>query len=281
MTPLKAFKIKNSIAIILLLSVSAFAQTSLNEKISVPFSEPDRPGYIEVGLVHGSITVTAYNGKEIIIEAKARSQRGHKSRRHSDKGSRGMLRLNAVSTGLSVEEQHNKMSIGAASHVRAVDIKLQVPRKTSLALSTVNDGDIFVEGVEGELELNNVNGEIKVKDVSGTVLSNTTNGDVTVTFKKITPNKPLSFVSFNGDVDVTFPGDINAELKLKSEHGDIFTDYEITLEERRNVTREDRRDEGGKFQLEIESAMYGKVGKGGPEYHFSTYNGKIFIRKGK
>lgn len=45
-----------------------------------------------------------------------------------------------------------------------------------------------------------MNGEIKALNVSGAVLSNTMNGDVTVTFDMIVPDKPMSFVSFNGDI---------------------------------------------------------------------------------
>lgn len=260
------------------------AQTSAGDKISVPFSDPSRPGFIELGLVGGSITVKGYDGKEVLIEAKTRGQNvgkhKHKSKDGDQQGkARGMIRLNIASTGLSVEEENNQMSISAESHIRSVDFVLQVPQQTSLQLSTVNDGDIFVEGVTGELELSNVNGGIKAHNIAGAVLSNTTNGDISVTFSKTLPDKPMSFVSFNGDVDVTFPGPINAEFKLKTQSGEIYTDFEIELEERSKVTREDNRRQGGQFRLEIESAMYAKVGKGGPEYYFSTYNGKIYIRK--
>ncbi len=272
-------KYSNSTLILVLLACKLlFAQTSAGDKISVPFSDPDRPGFLEAGLVHGSITIKGYDGKEVIIEAKSRAKRIDK---RSRRNSKGMMRLNVVSTGLSVEEQNNRMNISTDSHARTIDLVLQVPLKTSLQLSTVNSGDIYVENIQGELELNNVNGEIKALNISGAVLSNTTNGDVTVIFNKISPDKPMSFVSFNGDVDITFPDLVNADLKLKTEHGEIYTDFEINLEERSKVTKEDSRKEGGKFRLEIESALYGKIGKGGPEYHFSTYNGKIFIRRRK
>ncbi len=252
-----------------------FAQGS--DKVSVPFSEPSRPGFIEVGLINGSIKVVGYNGKEVMIEASNRSE----SSDSRGNGGKGMKRLSISSTGLEVEEQYNKMSISAGSHMRSIDIKLKVPYNTSLQLSTVNDGDISVENVTGEIEVNNVNGEIMALNISGSVVANSTNGDVVITFKKVTPDKPMSFASFNGNVDVTFVGNIKADVKIKSEHGEIFSDYDVTLSEKTNLIKKDNRSKGGKFHLQMESLIYGQINGGGPEYYFSTFNGEIFIKKGK
>lgn len=263
-----------ALSLVFLFSVS-FAQGS--DKVSVPFSEPSRPGFIEVGLINGSIKVVGYNGKEVMIEAINRTD----EEEEEESGTRGMKRLNISSTGLEVEEQYNKMSISAESHSRSIDINLKVPVNTSLQLSTINDGDIFVENIAGEIEINNVNGEIKALNISGSVVANTTNGDIVVTFKKITPDKPMSFASFNGDVDITFAGNIKADVKIKSEQGEIFSDYDVKLSEKTNLLKEDNRGKGGKFRLKMESFIYGKINGGGPEYYFSTFNGEIFIRKGK
>jgi len=252
-----------------------------SDKISVPFSEPSRPGFIEVDLISGSIKVIGYKGKEVMIEAVHRTEEDDDGEHEHDRRNKGMKRLSRTSTGLEVEEQYNQMSISAGSHYRTIDINLKVPVNTSLQLSTVNNGDVFVENIIGEVEINNVNGEIKAMNISGSVVANTTNGDVVVTFKKVTPDKPMSFASFNGDVDITFVGNLKADVKIKSEHGELFSDYDVTLAEKTNMIKEDNRGRGGKFRLKMESYIYGQINGGGPEYYFSTFNGEIFIRKGK
>jgi len=131
------------------------------------------------------------------------------------------------------------------------------------------------------MELDNTNGDIEAQNISGVVVANTTNGKVVVTFNKITPDKPMSFVSFNGNVDVTFPSAIKADVKMKSEQGEIYSDFEIKLEERSRIIQEDTRSRGGKYRVKVESTIFGTVNGGGPEYHFSTYNGDIYIRKQK
>ncbi|MCH8982183.1 hypothetical protein IH922_09220 [candidate division KSB1 bacterium] len=260
----------------LLFVTFAFSQDQPVDRVSLTFSDPSRPGFIKVSLTNGSITVKGYEGDEIIVEARTRTRRYS---RRSKRNSEGLKRVAITSTGLSVEEERNYMTISASSHQRTVDIDIKVPKKTSLKLSTVNSGHIEVEGIEGEIELNNVNGSIKAINISGSVVANTTNGKVEVFFDKITSDKPMSFVSFNGRVDVTFPPDIKANVKMKSEQGEVYSDFDIKLEDKPRLIREDRRKRGGKIKVKIESSIYGTINGGGPEFYFSTYNGSIYIRK--
>ncbi len=262
----------------LLFVTFAFSQDQPVDRVSLTFSDPSRPGFIKVGLTNGSITVKGYDGDEIIIEARTRTRRYSKG---SKRNSEGLKRVAITSTGLSVEEERNRMTVSASSHRRTIDINIKVPRKTSLKLSAVNSGHIEVEDIEGEIELNNVNGSIKAINISGSVVANTTNGKVEVFFDKITSDKPMSFVSFNGRVDVTFPDDLKANVKMKSEQGEVYSDFDIKLEDKPRLIREDTRKRGGKIKVKIESSIYGTINGGGPEFYFSTYNGSIYIRKNR
>ena len=65
---MKTIKMISTIAIAILLSTKAWAQDSGKEQLVVPLSDPGKPYKLEVGLVDGSITVTGYEGKDIIID---------------------------------------------------------------------------------------------------------------------------------------------------------------------------------------------------------------------
>ncbi len=264
------------ITLTFVLTSAAFSQDQPVDRVSLTFSDPSRSGFIKASLINGSITVKGYDGDEIIVEARTRTR---KYSRRSSRNSEGLKRVAITSTGLSVEEERNRMTMSASSHQRTVDIDIKVPKITSLKLSTINSGHIEVENMEGEIELNNVNGSIKAINISGSVVANTTNGKVEVFFDRITSDKPMSFVSFNGRVDVTFPGNIKANVKMKSEQGEVYSDFDIKLEDKPRLIREDTRKRGGKIKVKIESSIYGTINGGGPEYHFSTYNGSIYIRK--
>src|SRR6202011_3899496 len=45
-----------------------------SDKVSVTLSDPARPALVKAGLISGGITVKAYDGKEVIVEARVRNR---------------------------------------------------------------------------------------------------------------------------------------------------------------------------------------------------------------
>lgn len=250
------------------------------DRLAVKFTNPDKPGFIEVGLVNGGVTVEGYNGNEVIIEAQSRTREivTDEKKRKVD----GMKRIPITTTGLSVEEDENRMEISVESWRRTIDLKLRVPFNTSMKVNCVNAGDIFIQNVNGEFDINNVNGKVTLQDVSGSVMAHALNKDLVVTFKKIDPEKAMSFSTLNGDVDVTFPENLKANVKLKSDNGEIYSDFEIKLDATpREVVEENNRGKSGKYRVKIDHTVQGKINGGGPEFQFTTFNGDVIIRMKK
>jgi DUF4097 and DUF4098 domain-containing protein YvlB len=137
-----------------------------------------------------------------------------------------------------------------------------------------------VTGVNGDHEIENSNGAIRLTDVSGSVVAHTLNGGVTASLGHITGNKPMSFTSLNGKVDVTLPADTKARLRLKSDNGSIYSDFDVKLEADTNKpVVEDSRGKDGKYKISVDRAVTGTINGGGPEYTFQTMNGNILIHK--
>ena len=191
----------------------------------------------------------------------------------------GMRRL-AQQPSLSVEERNNRMEIIAASGMVAVDMEILVPARTNLQLSTVNNGDINVEGIDGELEIGNVNGSITLKSVSGSVVAHTVNGKVLADLTRVTPQKPMAFTSLNGVVDITLPPSVKANLKLRTDNGSVYTDFELKTLSQSAPVVEDTRSAGGRYRVEVNRVIYGSVNGGGPDVEMRTFNGNIYVRKG-
>ena len=252
------------------------AQEAGSDRVTVPFSDASKPRSIEVNLLNGSITVKGYAGKEAIIEAKGASR--SRSRR-TPKEAEGLRRLEVTGSGLNVEERDNSIKVTAGVN-GSLELNIQVPADTSVKLRSLNDSNLVVEGINGEIDVNSVNGSVSVTNVTGTVLAHALNGKVLVRLDRVTPGKPMSFSSLNGDIDVTLPADIKANVKMKSDHGDIFTDFDITMQPgSRQPAVQDRRESGGRYKLSFDRAFYGTINGGGPELQFTTLNGRIFIRK--
>lgn len=268
------------IAFLLFSAIAVYGQEALpGDRVTVPFSDPSRPGVVEVSVLHGGITVKGYSGKEVIVAAQVRL-REYKQKEKTSKKAEGLRRLAANTTGLVVEEHNNVMQVDVSSHQRTIDLIIQVPAKTSLKLGSVNDGDIKVEDVSGEIEVENVNGGVTLTRISGAAIAHALNDDVVVTFVKVDPGKPMSFSSLNGDIDVTFPADLRANVRFKAQNGDIYSDFDMKMEPTTQRVEEGGKG-GGKYRLRIEQTMEGKINGGGPEIKFETLNGDVFVRRAK
>jgi DUF4097 and DUF4098 domain-containing protein YvlB len=246
------------------------------DHVSVNLSDPGRPALVKASLVNGGITVKAYDGKEVVVEAHPHNRDRDSE---SERPGSNMKRIVVSSTGLSVEEENNEVRISTDSYMRAVDLTISVPVHTSLKLSAVNSGDIVVTGVDGELDVNDVNGSVTLNNVSGSAVAHALNGRVLVTFTRIN-QKPMAFSSLNGDIDVTFPTDLKANLSLKSDRGEIFSDFDVQVQASApQQTVEDGRGHGGKYRVRIDKTVHGTINGGGPELQFTNFNGGIYIRK--
>lgn len=272
--------------VLIMLAVTAgagvvLAQDDDVDRVTVDLTDPSKPASLEVGLVNGSITVNAYDGKEIVVEATTKTRKIRLSDKASMKAS-GMTRIPVTSSSLTVEEYRNHVSISTASWKNAVDLVIKVPTNTSLKLSCVNQGDISVEGVSGEIEAQNTNGRVTLLNISGSAVASSHDKDVTVTFDSIDPDKAMSFSSFNGDVDVTFPAGLKAKVKLKTDQGEIFSDFAIEeIENPEKIVTKNKRSSDGKYEVSIDRAFWGTINGGEREIHFTNYFGDIYIRKHK
>lgn len=263
---------------LLLFSVALLCAQEVNkEELTIPLSKPGQPGKLECGLVNGSITITGYSGSEVHIIATMPMKKIKVEKEEDDPAKAGMKKISSNSFSLSAEESDNYIDVSSDSWKSAINLEIKVPMKFDLEISTVNDGDIVVENVEGALEVTNVNGSITMTNVSGSVVTNTVNGELKVTMSRIDADTPMSFTNFNGKVDVTLPASTNATVKMKSSSGDIYTDFDVNFEQKR--TKMDESDEEGVYKVSVDEFVSGKLNGGGPEYVFKTYRGDIFLRK--
>jgi DUF4097 and DUF4098 domain-containing protein YvlB len=252
----------------------AQAQTQSGvDRIPVTLSDPSRPAHVKVSMVNGGITVKAYEGKEVVVEA-------HMRNRENSRNEGGPKRLAISSTGLSVEEENNEVNINTESYMHPIDVSVLVPVHTSLKLRAVNDGDIVVTGVEGELDVDDINGAVTLNNVSGSVVAHALNGHVYATLTRVDPQKAMAFSSLNGDIDVTFPADLKANVSIRSDQGDVFSDFDVQLKAASSQpVVEDSRGKGGKYRVKIDKTVHGTINGGGPEIQFRNFQGQIYIRK--
>jgi hypothetical protein len=280
------------------------AQERQADHAVVSFSNPAKPGKVEVDISEGSITVRGYEGKDIIIDARWREKALTKEEQESEAAlaeegeeldqeelarkkaqaekSKGMKMIEVESMGLTIEEEENVIQVNVEEGKRAVDLLIQVPFSTSLRLSCRDDErGVTVDRVDGEIEVDTSDGPIILTNVSGPVVADSSDGEIKAVFGKVTPGKPMSFSAMEGDIDITLPLDVKASLKMKTDEGQIFTDFDVRLTPTQQKKEEDERKQGGGYRVAFEKVTLGLINGGGVEIQLTTYEGNIYVRKAK
>lgn len=258
------------------------AQTRHSEEMIVPLSDPGKPVTLEAKLLSGSIKVIGYDGKDVIVQVLMDSSKDREGDDDRDDDSKGMKRIGSTG-GLDVRaEEHDnvvRINSGSMEH-KLAGLTIKVPHNTArIDVGTVNGGEITVTDVSGKVEISNVNGGITATGISGSVVANTVNGDVIVKFKSVDAGAAMAYSSLNGRIDITLPADIKANMKLKSGHNDIFSDFDIAVD--KSVPQIETKNEDHFHQIKIDDWVKGKINGGGPEIMMESQFGSIYIRKAK
>ena len=271
-----------ALAISLALSLPAthvLAQNETKESLTVPLTEPGKPGSLRVNLVNGTIHVSGYSGNQVIIEGSTKTEDEKDNKKDEQAG--GMRRIRPANAGLDITAtvENNDVRISSRYVNKTMNLNIKVPQKFALKVGTVNNGDVIIENVDGEMEITNVNGDIRLTNISGSAVANTVNGTLKANFKNINAQSPMAFSTLNGSVDVTLPATAKFDVKLKSDRGEIYSDFDVDVN--KTAPQPVRTNKEGMYKVSLEDWVRGKVNGGGSEIMMKNMNGNIYVRKAK
>jgi putative adhesin len=247
------------------------------DQVAVPLSDPARPALVQISLVHGSITVRGANRRDVLVIARSDADR---STRRVDPDATGLRRLPQPG-GFRITEEANRVTIASDNPSRSIGFDVEVPLRTNLRLKTVNGGEVRVEGVDGEIDVSNTNGGITLTSVAGSVIAGTTNGNVRASLTRVTADKEMAFTSLNGTIDVTLPASTKASLRIRSDHGDVYSDFDVQLKPEPLPAVTENSSARGRYRITRNRSIVGTINGGGPEFEMRTFNSNVYVRKGR
>jgi DUF4097 and DUF4098 domain-containing protein YvlB len=262
------------------------AQTN---EFTVPLSDPAKRGKLKAHLNSGSIIVKGTARKDVLVrysmstdEHDENDEDDHdedddhdKDREKSSKV--GLKKIGGGGIDLEVTENANFVKAESDSWNQPMKLEIEVPSGFDLQIHTYNDGDLMVSNIQGSVELTNYNGEITALNVSGSVVATTYNGEIKVTFDKVTDGTPMSFSTYNGDIDISFPSSLKSTVKMKTEQGSIYSDFDVQLKSTGPIQKSDTK--GGVYKVVVDDWKRGDINGGGSEMTMRNYNGDIILRK--
>lgn len=162
---------------------------------------------------------------------------------------------------------------------RVPDLKftLEVPKNVNVYVATIMDGNINVDGVEGNVFASNVNGSVALNNIVKATNGTTVNGDVDVSFSK-EPSVNARFSTINGDITLHVPEKASLTTKFKSYSGDFYTD--LDAEQLPNSIKKKEHLASGE-KIDIGSYTKAKIGSGEIEFSIETFSGNAYLKKNK
>jgi hypothetical protein len=240
------------------------------DQIMVPLTLPGEPGKLNIEHVKGGIKVTGYEGDVVIIRARLRNSK-------SENEQNGLARVLEQSIQLNATEKDNQVQVFSNSQVKTIDLDINVPRNFDLNINNIEDGIIEIINVDGELVLNNAADDVIINNVYGPAVISTIDGKIEARFREVPPEQPMAFSTVSGKIEVRLPADTRAILKMRTDFGEIYTDFKIDVEPRKTLIEKSEKTGASKFLLD--EWTYARINGGGTQILFKSYHGDIFIQR--
>ncbi|MGN8068753.1 DUF4097 family beta strand repeat-containing protein [Mucilaginibacter sp. 22184] len=262
---------------------SASAQ-EFKQHVSKQFTQ--QKGVVAIYNIFGSINVEGYSGDKVIMEIdetisaddQTTLEQGKKEFKLGfDQKQDTVMAYIAEPHDSRPHRWYNRDEYRHIEYKYTLEFTVKVPYNSDLRISTVNDGHITVKDVYGVLKVSNVNGPIDIANAKGPTDAHTVNGAVTASYLKI-PVDASSYKTINGEVKITYPANLAADLEFKSMNGQFYTDFpNAEVMPSKVITTQSKNSKGTTYKLSKNSHV--RIGAGGKLFKFETLNGDIYIKK--
>lgn len=242
---------------------------SQSTPITIELSQPGQPMTLKVGILSANITVIGEPREDVQMEVDG----GDGERRIITPT--GGQKIGGGSYKLSATEDNNVVDVSSDWRMSTIDITARVPSDATLNLWTTNDGTIVVNGVIGEMQLQNTNGPITVTGAAAAVIAESVNEDIAVSFSDMTNVTATALTSINGDLLVGLPERTRAQLHMDTARGEISSDFEIEVQP--SEPKVSRSNDNGTIEIAVENMIIANINGGGPVVRLKTLNGDIQI----
>ena len=238
----------------------------------------DNPS-LKIDNIWGDVNVRPGKSGEILVTIA--EHRSAPDQRRFDRSLETLdLNIEADDSGVDLYVGNHDRDWRGRNNCRGCEVNYQfdvvVPLDTYLDVSTVNDGDIDIAGIKGNVSADNVNGSIAVAGMYNCDELNSVNGEVDLAFKK-KPGENCDISTINGDITLTLPKDTGIDVAMDLFNGHMLT--QLPVDPLSLPAKVEHTEKNGRHQYRIEQHAGVRIGAGGPIFTISSMNGDIRIQK--
>lgn len=216
------------------------------------------------------LEVEGYNGKEVILETASDYKIPERAKGLRPVNGLGLKDNTGVGLAVQDESSDHKV-VYQVSRNSDAKYKVRVPEGVLVKYtnSSIHGDDFLARNISSEIDVKTHGGDIRLHNVTGPLSANSVHGDIEVIFTSVDQKLPISVASVHGDVDVAVPGGTNADLRIRTSWGEVYSDLDIKVE------RQDGMKVYGAKNIE------GKLNSGGVAMAVSSTHGNVYLRKTK
>lgn len=202
---------------------------------------------VSIQTVNGNITVTASDAPQAEVR---------------------IIANGATPADVTIRSDNNSLSLSAPPGKGRISFEVKLPRELGNAVFNSTNGSVAISDIAGQLTVETTNGKIKLDQVSGIDRARSVNGgiDATLRQREGVKDRPMTFETVNGGIDLRLQDDFNGTLDASTVHGGINVDEafgDVKVEK----------------SFPTGSRASGNIGAGGPTVTAKTMNGGIKIHK--
>ncbi len=225
--------------------------------------------HMRINVTGGNVTIQGQDGDTVTIVVTPASEPDDEPM--STAG--GLRRLPNRGQNLVVRQDGSDIILRSGTTEDSADILVRLPHDAALSASSSMEGAIRVNDVHGELDLYASNGTIDVEGIRNAAVVHAQSDDVTASVATTDLPGPLVITSWAGDVELRMPAELRANLRWRTNYGEVMTDLDVTDVE--TVVEREESEDGTR----IEGFTQGRLNGGGAEVSVTTFAGDIVLRR--
>jgi len=218
-------------------------------------------GTVKAANINGSIKISTWDSPQVRLIA-VKSSDNPEALKYVDvkvESTDSMFSVKADYEGMKKREERKWREFENLK----VEFELTVPRTANLdGIATVN-GNVTIDGADGETNASTVNGKVSGKNLGGPAQLTTVNGTVEADFEDLAQSGDVKLTTVNGQVNLVLPSDANATIKANSLSGSIRNDFGLPIRKGEFIGRD----------------MHGMIGNGDVKIKMSSVSGSLSVTR--
>jgi len=281
--------------LIIAISVTSFSINSQNyqERITIEesFDIKDQENKsLIIKNIYGNINIEGYSGPKVILKVekiisaddKQSIKQGNEEVSMFYSNENNKLIIHPKSPYFYYDSNfkiHFKDDTPKKKYNFRVNLTLKIPRKMNVDVRNISKGQITIKNIDAQLiSATNISGDLFLKNISGQTNAKTINGKIEISYTS-NPQKKSSYQSINGDINIIYQKDLNANILFENKMGnaEFFCDFDVVSQKSITTKTKIEGDSDTPYYLYTTNPVI-QVGKGDVEYSFKTTNGDIYIK---